>query len=199
MQMISAFATPFWIEDLELDIDNIASTVKDIQRVSSGKRVSNVGGWQSEDLNLDSIRIYTHLYKLTNTLQKTIDTISNQIDPTLKLCIDNLWMNVNKLGDYNTPHYHTNSAFSGVLYIQCGGGSNIEFTHDTLKDHYPFWTKSEMFANKFQLYPKVGRLIIFPSWIKHSVLPNESDNERISIAFNLQQEIKSNESTLKYN
>jgi uncharacterized protein (TIGR02466 family) len=97
-------------------------------------------------------------------------------------------MNVNKFGDYNAPHYHALSALSGVLYIQCDGGSNIEFTQDTLKNHYPFWTNSELFADKFQLYPKQGRLIIFPSWIKHSVLPNESNEERISIAFNTQQQ-----------
>jgi len=187
MEMISAFSTPIWIQDLELDTDNIAATIKDIQRVSPGKQVSNVGGWQSEDLNSVSIREYTHLYKMVNILQKSIDSISTQIDPTLKLCIDNLWMNVNKSGDYNLPHYHSLSAFSAVLYIQCEGGSNIEFNHDTLMEHYPFWTKSKMFASKLQLFPKVGRLIVFPAWIKHSVLPNESDSERISIAFNINQ------------
>lgn len=189
MEVINAFATPIWVEDLELDIDNIISTVKDIQSISPGKHVSNVGGWQSNDLNWESIREYTHLYELINILQKSIDTISTQIDPTLKLYIDNLWMNVNKLGDYNLPHYHSNSAFSAVLYIQCEGGSNIEFTHDTLMEHYPFWTKSEIFANKLQLFPKVGRLIVFPAWVKHSALPNQSNNKRISISFNIQQEI----------
>jgi uncharacterized protein (TIGR02466 family) len=187
MEMLSVFATPFWIEDLELDITNIASTVKDIQRGSPGKQVSNVGGWQSKDLNSDSIREYTHLYNMVNILQKSIDNISTQIDPTLKMYINILWMNVNKKNDSNTPHYHPNSAFSGVLYIQCDSSSNIEFTHDTLMEHYPFKTNSQIFAKKFQLFPRVGRLIVFPSWIKHSVLPNESNNERISIAFNVSQ------------
>jgi uncharacterized protein (TIGR02466 family) len=187
METLSAFATPIWIEDLEVDVDNITSTIKDIQRESPGKIVSNVGGWQSEDLHFDTICVHPHLHKLVSILQKSIDTISTQIDPTLKLYITNLWMNVNKLGDYNHPHCHPCSAFSAVLYIQCEGGSNIEFTNDTLIQHYPLWTKSEMFATKFQLFPKVGRLIVFPSWIKHSVLPNESNNERISIAFNINQ------------
>lgn len=187
METLSAFATPIWIEDLELDITNIVSTVKDIQSVSPGKQVSNVGGWQSEDLYLDTIPKYKHLHKMVNTLQETINDISVQIDPTLKLYIDTLWLNVNKKGDYNIPHYHSASAFSGVLYIQCEKGSNIEFYHDTLMEHYPFWTNSQMFASKFQLYPKVGRLIVFPAWIKHSVLPNESNNDRISIAFNIIQ------------
>ena len=187
METLSAFATPIWIEDLELDVDNITSTIKGIQLVSTGKNISNVGGWQSLDYSVNYIREYTYLYKLVNILQKSIDTISTQIDPTLKLYIDNLWMNVNKFGDYNLPHYHSLSAFSAVLYIKCKGGSNIEFTHDTLMEHYPFWTKSEMFATKLQLFPKVGRLIVFPSWIKHSVLPNESNNERISISFNINQ------------
>jgi len=188
LQTIRAFSTPFWIEDLELDIDNITSTVKDIQRVCEGNKNSNIGGWQSKDLVSDTISNYKHLYKLVNTLQKSIDTISTQIDPTMKLCIGNVWINVNNRGDYNTPHYHPGSSLAGVLYIQCSTGSNIEFKHETLMEHYPLQTKSEMFADKLELFPKVGRLIVFPAWIKHSVTPNESDTERISIAFNIKQE-----------
>ena len=32
---------------------------------------------------------------------------------------------------------------------------------------------------------KVGRLAIFPAWLKHSVGPNNSDAERISISLNM--------------
>jgi uncharacterized protein (TIGR02466 family) len=188
MEMIRAFATPIWIEDLELDVDNIVSTVKDIQHVCQGNIFSNIGGWQSKDLVSGTISKYKHLYKLVNILQKSIDIISTEIDPTMKLSIGNVWINVNKLGDYNIPHYHPGSAFSGVLYIQCSTGSNIQFKHDTLMEHYPFKTKSELFADTLELFPKVGRLIVFPAWIKHSVSPNQSDTERISIAFNMKQE-----------
>lgn len=186
MQLLRTFSTPIWIDDLDLDLENIISTIKDIQSKSSGKVISNVGGWQSEDLHFDDIK-NKHLQDLTKIIQNSIDDISRGIDSSMCLEIDNLWMNVNKCGDYNAPHYHTLSALSGVLYIQSDDASNIQFIQDTLRHHYPFWTNSELFADKFELFPKDGRLIIFPSWIKHSVLPNESNKERISISFNTRQ------------
>ena len=32
--------------------------------------------------------------------------------------------------------------------------------------------------------PTCGKLVVFPAWTKHSVEMNNSDTERISIAFN---------------
>jgi uncharacterized protein (TIGR02466 family) len=34
--------------------------------------------------------------------------------------------------------------------------------------------------------PQPGRLVIFPSWIQHYVQPNLSDQDRISISFDVQ-------------
>ena len=33
--------------------------------------------------------------------------------------------------------------------------------------------------------PEVGNLVIFPSYLLHSVYPNESDEDRITVAYNL--------------
>ena len=33
--------------------------------------------------------------------------------------------------------------------------------------------------------PRPGRMVMFPSWLRHHVPSNESTTERISIAFNL--------------
>ena len=35
---------------------------------------------------------------------------------------------------------------------------------------------------------KVNRIIMFPSWLWHSVEPNESNNIRISVSFNFIQD-----------
>jgi hypothetical protein len=38
----------------------------------------------------------------------------------------------------------------------------------------------------FEITPITGKLILFPGWLKHQVLQNNSNNERISLAFNLE-------------
>lgn len=189
MELLRTFCTPIWITDLTLDISNLVSTIKSIQLKNPGRIVSNVGGWQSDDFVIDTTLEFEHLHNLTRIIQNSIDNISTQIDPVIRLSLDNLWLNINSHSNYNTPHYHSGSALSGVVYIKCVPGSNIEFIQDTNMIHYPLSTKSELFTDRFQLFPKEGRLIVFPSWLKHSVLPNETNDERISISFNIKQEI----------
>jgi uncharacterized protein (TIGR02466 family) len=41
-------------------------------------------------------------------------------------------------------------------------------------------------SNEWHVQPEEGTLIVFPSWLNHLVLPNEGEEERISIAFNTQ-------------
>jgi hypothetical protein len=38
----------------------------------------------------------------------------------------------------------------------------------------------------FEITPITGKLVLFPGWLKHQVLQNNSTNERISLAFNLE-------------
>jgi uncharacterized protein (TIGR02466 family) len=40
-------------------------------------------------------------------------------------------------------------------------------------------------ANACVTQPQPGRMVIFPSWLRHHVPSNESTTERVSIAFNL--------------
>jgi uncharacterized protein (TIGR02466 family) len=36
----------------------------------------------------------------------------------------------------------------------------------------------------YTINPVEGKLIIFPAWLEHEVLPTNTDEERISISFN---------------
>jgi len=42
------------------------------------------------------------------------------------------------------------------------------------------------YHHTFEFAPQEGTLVMFPSHLMHLVEPNESDEDRISIAFNLQ-------------
>ena len=53
-------------------------------------------------------------------------------------------------------------------------GRNWYLDHNQYNSELWWWLPSEE-----------GRLYIFPSWIKHLVEPNMSDEERISISFNI--------------
>ena len=119
------FRTPVYSEDTNLDNETMARYCLNLMDKDTGRKVSNEGGWQSNDLQ--------GIHYPLNNLFKTITDSVNNFATSLKLPkqkIDNIWINVNGYRDYNQEHLHPNSHLSGVYYIQthkdCG---DIEFSN----------------------------------------------------------------------
>lgn len=109
------------------------------------------------------------------------------VKDSYKRQIDNYWVNFNKPGMFNKPHLHPNSIFTGVYYAKaeknCGNivihnNPDREFTLQTYTD------KPNQFTMTNPSYePSTGLVIIFPSWLSHSVESNYSNTDRISVSF----------------
>ena len=99
------------------------------------------------------------------------------------------WANVNPSGAPHSMHTHGNNFLSGVYYLQTGGGADIITFFDPRNEVgiiTPRFTKvTQHNSRTINVEAREGRLVLFPSWLRHAVPPNESPAERISIAFNL--------------
>jgi len=106
------------------------------------------------------------------------------------IAIDSLWININEHKDYNLIHDHFFSKISGVFYVKapkkCG---NIVFSNNSNMRYY---IKNESintynnYNSSICSFPALeNTLYLFPSWLKHYVEPNLSNESRISISFNL--------------
>ena len=154
-----------------------------------GKQKSNRGGWQSD----------TFTVKREVTLLNTflLDTLSGFFKYEIfdKFYNFNLtaWVNINKPDTYNVSHDHPGVDMSGVLWVKAPKNSgNIIFespymwSGDTEINSY---TEDFKKLNKqYQIHyfePEEGSLLIFPSYIRPSVSENKSNEDRISVAFNL--------------
>ncbi len=86
-------------------------------------------------------------------------------------------------------HHHPNNFLSGVYYLRtCSGADTINF-HDPRSQTgiiRPPVTELTA-ANTDQVVLRVhnGTLLVFPSWLQHSVDANAGESERISISFNV--------------
>jgi uncharacterized protein (TIGR02466 family) len=99
------------------------------------------------------------------------------------------WANVSTKGASHGIHSHPNNFLSGVYYVQTQTGA------DTINFHDPRPQTSilrppvtELTAhNTDQVVVRVrnGTLLLFPSYLPHSVSPNVSEAERISVSFNV--------------
>lgn len=110
-----------------------------------------------------------------------------------------MWSIVNPQGSSNKAHMHPNSHWSGVYYVHAPeGAGDIEFTDPRtahIMDQPAFKSNQKREREnwtKVNVTPRVGRMLLFPSWLYHGVNPNVSnktgrDADRVIISFNLSQ------------
>ncbi len=151
-----------------------------------GEIISNRGGWQSPDFHISDKDDILHSF-LMNCLDG-FPHIKNSVNLSIVA-----WVNINKQGDYNLKHVHPTSDLSGVVWIKCSENcGNIEFDNpsvfQTYKELVSYTDDFKDRSNIHESYyftPTEGRIIIFPSYLLHKVEVNKSDEDRISVSFNI--------------
>ena len=101
-----------------------------------------------------------------------------------KLKMTTCWMNIMPKNTYHTMHIHPLSVVSGTYYVQVPKGASqlkIEDTKMAFLMNAPQRAKDDYY---YHFTPKEGELILFESWVRHEVPPNQSNKERVSISFN---------------
>ena len=154
-------------------------------------------GWHSHNkLHRDKV-----FDPLTKRINQAGARISKQLgyDEEKVLKIGTMWSIINPPGSANKAHVHPGAHWSGVYYVQAPEGSgDIEFI-DPRTSHImtqPTFSqknrRNRASWTKVQYPPRAGNMLIFPSWLYHSVNPNlsklgELDSERVIVSFNLSQ------------
>ena len=88
-------------------------------------------------------------------------------------------------GGHQTEHIHSGAWLSGIFYLQmpkCTDQEEGSIELGLWGYDYPILNKS---YPKNRFYPKNGGIILFPSSLFHRTIPFHSDEERMSIAFDL--------------
>jgi uncharacterized protein (TIGR02466 family) len=180
------FPTDFYCANIFDDKENekYKNFLIDLSKKTPGKLRSNRGGWQS-DTNLWNREVFKPLLeKTTNITQSIIGDIS---DKKLQMVIRSMWGNINPKGGMNFTHIHPSGWMSGVYYIQLPKDNNIISFEDPRPARMMDFQRSCLVKDEYFDYQvKVGDLILFPSWLPHFVLPNTSEENRISISFNIE-------------
>lgn len=182
------WATPVW-ECPVVNIDNksIADYCLKVREEKPGVVVSNRGGWHSRDLILPIPQVLDQLF---NDITAFVNDVPFRYTGINQLELGNWWININGRHDYNLPHDHQNSILSGVYYVSVPDdnmGDLVLHRGDTAEFFLTSKVQREhTMANALSIpCPiKESMFYLFPSWVKHSVERNESNKERISIAFN---------------
>ena len=143
-------------------------------------------GWQSEQ-TLHEREELQELVSCVSGVTKSILRFLRISDEAFE--ITGCWATVLGKGAIHKAHSHPNNFLSGVYYVRTHPGA------DTINFHEPRNQAMvirppvvELTAeNTDQVVVRVtnGTLLMFPSYLEHSVDANVSDDQRISISFNI--------------
>ena len=143
-------------------------------------------GWQSK-MDLHHLDEFRGLVACIHDAAESVLDFLKTRDGAFELT--GLWANMNPKGAAHPIHSHPNNFLSGVYYLRTHEGADTVNFHDPRSQTGIIRPPvTELTAeNTDQVVVKVsdGTLLMFPSWLPHSVDASGSDETRISISFNV--------------
>ncbi|NIY79629.1 hypothetical protein HCZ23_09110 [Celeribacter sp. HF31] len=106
-----------------------------------------------------------------------------------KLVLEDLWINILPEGGYHSAHIHPHSVISGTTYVAMPDGASslrLEDPRHAMMMAAPARIKDarrEM-QNFIYMAPEAGDIMLWESWLRHEVMMNQSEFDRVSVSFN---------------
>jgi uncharacterized protein (TIGR02466 family) len=163
------------------------------------KKIGNAqhhGAIQGDALSLHSTTFHdfidelgTHIDSCKNIKTNIIKCINDFTDNTgiQRTTLTNSWFNIQNPGSYLLRHNHIGgegARVSGALYIDVDESSSAIMFHNPNPYCYLSPIQSAYSYVHHTIKPKIGDLILFPSWLMHSSDNLNKTNNRIVISFN---------------
>ena len=187
-QLTNFFSTPVYNTHLDIDVEPHIEQVYKEEKKSAGRKLSNTG-WQSDNINPKELfdKIGPHVIKYYK-----------EFNCPVGIHLANCWFNINRYKDINTSHHHLPSIISGVFYLKTpkdSGDIVFENPNPYIGSTWSWvWSQAKLnpqeMANEYtseSIFVKSEEklLLLFPSYLKHSVSTNISKEDRISMSFNI--------------
>lgn len=161
-----------------------------------GVQATNIGGWHSANGELEFLGelrepLFQRMLAMVN--EATGRLAGDRGAPSIAVRWSFLaWANISESGAFNTMHTHPGMTWSGVYYVDAGEspGQNdsgvlrfMDPSPGSAASFLPFLARVSP-----EMKPVAGLMVLFPSYVPHSVLPHRGSRPRISIAFNFRSE-----------
>ena len=193
-QIYKLFPTPvfhFRVENyqkLNTELENYILNLR--KKDEKGQKKSNAGGWHSHNFDLNNDNTAKKFAKIFEEFYKKV--IINEMGwkyDSNKVKMEAMWSIINKKGSFNIQHNHANAYLSSAYYVRYPEKSgSIKFfdPREQKNIRYPkIKNYTDISAVITEITPKEGDLLIFPSYLYHSVGENLSEDDRIIVSFNV--------------
>ena len=186
------FSTPIWtfkIDKYQTINNNMINYITNLQKKDpEGVLKSNFKGWHSKNFDMKDEEPKNFIEEIKININTAINDMDWNLQ-TQEVKISNMWAIINKKGSLNQKPLHSNNDLSAAYYVtaeeNCGDIIFYDPRPATIYKH-PIAKKPNILnATINSISPEPGMLVLFPSYLEHSVDPNLSEQKRIVISFNL--------------
>lgn len=187
--VFSLFPTLVWKVELPSDVFERINRAVRASLDEMNPRLAELApgdGWQTAHQlhTLDEFReLVSCIMRLARTVLKFLKVGYDEIELT------GCWANVAASGASHAMHSHPNNFLSGVYYVQTGPGADTINFHDPRPQagvvRPPVTELTGQNTDQVVVNVTNGTLLMFPSYLPHSVSPSGSGKQRISVSFNL--------------
>ena len=186
------FSTPIWtskIEKYQTVNNNMLNYISNLQKKDpEGVIKSNFKGWHSKNFDMKDEEPKNFIEEIKTNINTAINDMDWDLQ-TQEVKISNMWAIINTKGSLNQKHHHSNSDISAAYYVSAHDNCGDIVFYDPRPARvyrYPVAkSPNKLNATINSVKPEPGLLVLFPSYLEHSVNPNLSDKKRIVISFNL--------------
>ena len=190
------FPTPIWtftFPQAETINPILARVILEAVQTYPSQGKSNIGGWRSRNdlFHWPAPEVKELGSWIMDCVRQIVEASSRPDRFRGNLSVVG-WASVCRNGNYNAPHIHPESAWSGVYYVDTGDpDSTIPLSSSCLELLDPrsaaggVTTPGDPFGHPVRIAPQAGLLIFFPSWLTHWVHPHSGPRERIALSFNV--------------
>ncbi len=167
--------------------------IREIDHLGQKWSQTNYPGGYTSYASMNELHKFSTTFEiLKKQIDKEVQAFAKQLEMDLqgrKLIMTSLWANVMPSHVVHTMHIHPLSTISGTYYVQTPPKSSaIKFEDPRLVGFMaspPRKVRARPENQRFiSVQPKAGDLILFESWMRHEVPPNQSKFDRISLSFN---------------
>ncbi|MEK9684989.1 MAG: 2OG-Fe(II) oxygenase family protein [Rhodospirillaceae bacterium] len=187
--VVELFPTHIWVHDLERSkaasicekvFAQVEKRMPPVDEISGGHSVQSGTQMQNDPAFGDLMEC------VDKAAQDVLSFLGKKGE---SLQVTGCWANVSGPNSHHREHSHPNNFLSGVFYVKTPkGGDTINFHDPRPAAHAiaPHFERPSMHnLSTMFVEAKPGRIMIFPSWLRHSVDPNSGEGLRVSVAFNL--------------
>jgi uncharacterized protein (TIGR02466 family) len=180
-KIIQLFSKVVSVENFEFDKEKIVS---EVYKIKFRKPPADN---QSECLQILEEKIFNHLKK---PLMDRFYYFAHNVlkyKKNQEFAITTSWITKTVPGGNSRVHHHRNCMFSGVLYLKTyPKKAKISFWNPHQQGFYLIPSEYNIYNSDnycFALNEK--NLLFFPSEMQHKIETNETDSDRLSLAFNI--------------